>query len=94
MAHASEIYGDNWEEELVRASLARSVASWRVFKPVVNYDTCTNCWICMDYCPDGAIAWKAETNEMVFNYDYCKGCGICANECPVDAISMKLEGEG
>jgi len=50
--------------------------------------------LCHIYCPDGAIAWKAETNEMVFNYDYCKGCGICEVECPVDAISMKLEGEG
>lgn len=74
-------------------STAYLTGDWKTYSPVWNSEKCTRCMLCHIYCPDGAITWNAETNEMLFNYDYCKGCGICANECPVDAISMKLEGE-
>lgn len=64
---------------------------WRTFKPVLDKEKCTKCLICYIYCPDGAIIWKPETEEIEFNYNYCKGCGICANECPIKAIEMVLE---
>jgi pyruvate ferredoxin oxidoreductase delta subunit len=48
---------------------------------------------CHIYCPDGAVKWNPETDNMEFNYDFCKGCGICANECPTAAIEMVLEGK-
>lgn len=71
--------------------------TWRVSRPVVDLNKCTNCMLCWLYCPDMAI--KITTNEknrpqMVgFVYDYCKGCGLCANVCPVNAIDMKKETE-
>jgi len=64
---------------------------WRTFKPVRDLEKCNKCLICFIQCPDGAIQWKSEIEDIEFNYDYCKGCGICANECPKKAIEMILE---
>jgi pyruvate ferredoxin oxidoreductase delta subunit len=62
---------------------------WRTLKPVVDKTKCIKCYICYDFCPDGAI--KKVEDGIEFDYDYCKGCGICANECPKKAIEMVLE---
>jgi 2-oxoacid:acceptor oxidoreductase delta subunit (pyruvate/2-ketoisovalerate family) len=64
---------------------------WRTFKPVLDSEKCNKCLLCYVYCPDGAIEWKPEAEEIEFNYKYCKGCGICANECRREAIKMVLE---
>jgi pyruvate ferredoxin oxidoreductase delta subunit len=64
---------------------------WRTFKPVLDSEKCNKCLLCYVYCPDGAIEWKTEAEEIEFNYKYCKGCGICANECRREAIKMVLE---
>ncbi len=62
---------------------------WKTFTPVKDASKCTKCLICTIYCPDGAVHWNKEKNEVEFDLDYCKGCGICANECPQKAITMK-----
>jgi len=64
---------------------------WRTFKPIRDLEKCNKCLICFIHCPDGAIQWKSEIEDIEFNYDCCKGCGICANECPKKAIEMVLE---
>ena len=65
------------------------VASWRVFRPVVEADKCKRCWLCVMYCPEGAVA-KGEKSPVI-DLRFCKGCGICANECPAKAIEMVKE---
>ncbi|MEZ0393722.1 MAG: 4Fe-4S binding protein [Desulfurococcaceae archaeon] len=72
-----------------RLSTDYKTGSWRVLKPVIDYNKCTKCMLCWLYCPDMAIVWDGE--NVVVNYDYCKGCGICEHECPVKAISMVPE---
>ena len=62
--------------------------TWRVFRPVINLDTCIKCWRCWIFCPDAVID---KNDHPTIDYDYCKGCGICANECPVNAIEMRRE---
>ena len=64
---------------------------WRTFKPMLDPEKCNKCLICHIYCPDGAIEWRSDIEDIEFNYKYCKGCGICANECPKKAIEMILE---
>ena len=64
---------------------------WKTFEPKLDQEKCTKCLICHIQCPDGAIEWKQESEEVVFLQKYCKGCGICANECPAGAIAMVLE---
>jgi pyruvate ferredoxin oxidoreductase delta subunit len=66
-----------------------NVASWRVFKPVVEAEKCRRCWLCVMYCPEGAIT-EGEKSAVI-DLRFCKGCGICANECPIKAIEMVKE---
>ena len=54
-----------------------------------NCGVCTQCDVCLIYCPDAAISHVADGEA---NYDvaldYCKGCGICVAECPRGALTM------
>jgi len=70
-------------------SYSRNVADWRVFRPVIDKNTCVGCKRCWVYCPETAIEIVEGKAEV--RYSYCKGCGICAEECPVGAIEMELE---
>ena len=68
--------------------------SWRIFKPVINYDKCVRCLLCWLHCPYSVIQRPKDPKGYVtIDYDYCKGCGICASVCPTKAISMVPEGE-
>ena len=80
------------EEESVETmgyGVLKSVADWRVFRPVVDLDKCTGCRLCWIYCPETAISLVEGKPEI--DYDKCKGCGICVNECPIGAIEFKRE---
>lgn len=59
--------------------------NWRMVRPVLDKERCTNCLICWIYCPDSCI--NAGGEVISFNYKYCKGCGICRAVCPINAIT-------
>ena len=65
---------------------------WRVFKPIINKDKCTKCFMCWLVCPEEAIK-EGRDGFPEIDYTYCKGCGVCSNNCPVGAISMVEEEE-
>lgn len=65
------------------------VGDWRVYTPQIDLEKCTNCWLCVMYCPEAAIEKGDEGPEI--DLRFCKGCGVCANECPVHAIGMVRE---
>ncbi|MGB9895397.1 MAG: 4Fe-4S binding protein, partial [Thermoproteota archaeon] len=75
----------------VANSYLKKTGTWRVFKPVINYQKCKSCRLCYVYCPESAIKW--ENNLPVIDYENCKGCLICAQECPLKAIETAREGE-
>jgi pyruvate ferredoxin oxidoreductase gamma subunit len=75
----------------VANSYLKKTGTWRVFKPVINYQKCKSCRLCYVYCPESAIKW--ENNFPVVDYENCKGCLICAQECPLKAIETTREGE-
>lgn len=66
------------------------VGNWRVERPVVDYEECVGCRLCLMYCPEAAIR-AGEQNKPEIDMRFCKGCGVCANECPQDAIKMEKE---
>lgn len=66
-------------------------AGWRVYRPVINVETCVSCHRCYLVCPDAAIH-KNDDNQFEVDYDFCKGCGVCAYECKPKAIDMIKEG--
>ncbi len=61
---------------------------WRSASPVWNKEKCTQCLLCVPYCPDSCIQ-ATEGKRQEFDYDHCKGCGICAKACPFGAITME-----
>lgn len=70
----------------------RITGAWRLERPVVDRDLCTQCGLCFVMCPDTAIGLDRE-GFPVIDYDHCKGCMICQQLCPLDAISMVKETE-
>lgn len=52
----------------------------------VDADACTECGICRDRCPYGAITLDP---KPVFDQSRCYGCWACYNHCPTQAIYTK-----
>jgi len=50
--------------------------------------TCSDCEICLDFCPDISIMRDAQLGIYSFDADYCKGCGVCSVACPRGVIEM------
>jgi pyruvate ferredoxin oxidoreductase gamma subunit len=69
----------------------RQTGSWRQFRPVLQREQCTRCWLCFVWCPEAAISLDADDYPVV-DYDVCKGCLLCAHECPTQAYSIEKEG--
>ena len=52
---------------------------------VVDTERCILCGLCVDICPEQAIAM----NEIVeIDVDKCTGCGSCVAECPNSVIAL------
>lgn len=69
-----------------------NTGTWRTNTPVLVWDKCKHCMLCVPFCPDSAIPVEGE-KRLDFDLMHCKGCGICAAVCPFDAIEMKAGGE-
>ena len=61
---------------------------WKTHVPVRDPKKCTNCLVCVQYCPENCILHK---NGKITGTDmrYCKGCLICVKECPFGALTAK-----
>ena len=65
--------------------------STRTMRPVVNFDTCTQCKICWLQCPDTCFDITPD-GFYDANMEACCGCGVCEAVCPVDnCITMVNE---
>lgn len=68
----------------------RRTGNWRQFRPVLQVERCTRCWICFVRCPEAAISLDAQEYPVV-DYDECKGCLLCVHECPTHAFTVEKE---
>jgi pyruvate ferredoxin oxidoreductase delta subunit len=66
--------------------------TWRVLRPVIDFERCVHCLICWVFCPDSCYIVE-DSRIAGIDYDHCKGCGICAVECPKKCIEMVEERE-
>ena len=64
------------------------------YRASIDYDSCTECNLCLDICPFGAIEIKESSASkepiVVVDPEKCFGCGLCACGCPAETITMKL----
>ncbi len=58
--------------------------------PTVDYDMCTGCRTCFDFCPHGVYSWDEEESRPVVTHPYecIVGCTGCYPQCPNEAISF------
>jgi pyruvate ferredoxin oxidoreductase delta subunit len=56
--------------------------STRTMRPVINFDTCTQCKICWLQCPDSCFDITPD-GFYDANMEACCGCGVCEAVCPV-----------
>lgn len=68
----------------------RPTGSWRQFRPVLDRDRCTRCWLCFVACPEAAIALDSGEYPEI-DLRVCKGCLLCAHECPTHAFAVERE---
>jgi MinD superfamily P-loop ATPase len=55
-------------------------------------DKCTNCGICYEECPLGAVEYR--DGKYVINQFICEGCITCSIKCPERAIRYKFNVKG
>lgn len=59
----------------------------RRWYPVIDYDRCTNCMECVDFCLFGVYGVDDAETILVEQPDNCrKGCPACSRVCPENAI--------
>ena len=79
------LFGDLVEDNGEIYGLAET-SSARLRKPIWNKEKCVACDICLNNCPQKAIAKE----EKIYSAtdEKCIGCGICAGVCPRKAWEM------
>lgn len=55
-------------------------------KAEINYDICSGCGMCLDYCRFDAISIRDD--KVVIEEVSCDGCFLCSRICPENAIIM------
>ena len=64
----------------------------KVCRPLIRYqidaEKCVICGLCIESCPEGAIASEAGESPTI-NLDKCIKCGICLDTCPSEAIIVQ-----
>lgn len=58
------------------------------FVAVLNFDECTSCGICFEYCQFGAIHFSKELDMVSIDPTQCLGCGLCHSNCPNEAVTL------
>lgn len=84
---------------LFKNSLKEFVASMEVssfsdnsplfFNKQIDFQACTNCGECTQFCPTDALFPTSDKQGIYFSQGKCIGCGICEDICKPNAISAK-----
>ena len=57
----------------------------------VDDTQCVGCAICVDVCPEAALAMGPDDLRPAWLADRCTTCGECVYECPTAAIVLSSE---
>jgi len=59
------------------------------FEKTIDFNACTNCGDCVQFCPTQALQATSDKQGIYFIAGNCVGCGICDHICKPDAITTK-----
>jgi ferredoxin len=65
------------------------VSSPLFFNKQIDFDLCTNCGDCTQFCPTDALFPTSDKQGIYFSQGKCIGCGICEDICKPNAIRKK-----
>ena len=57
--------------------------------PVINREWCKGCRICVEFCPEHALAMDDMGKATLAYPGKCTGCKMCELRCPDLAIELK-----
>ena len=81
-------------EEVREKTGARTLAAWKPWFPVIDFDRCTNCMQCLTFCLFDVYGVDKQQNITVQNQDNCKtDCPACSRVCPEVAILFPKYGK-
>lgn len=66
-----------------------AISSPLFFNKQINFETCTNCGDCTQFCPTDALFPTSDKQGIYFSQGKCIGCGICEDICKPNAITSK-----
>ena len=85
---ADQSHGNLGANAIVGGSMAQiDEPTSRRWYPVIDFDRCTNCMECVDFCLFGVYGIDDDETILVELPDNCrKGCPACSRVCPEQAI--------
>jgi formate hydrogenlyase subunit 6/NADH:ubiquinone oxidoreductase subunit I len=64
--------------------------SEKALVPIFRYELCTGCELCVEVCPEGALAMLDGLPQLEHN-EICSYCSLCEEVCPSGAIQLFFE---
>lgn len=62
--------------------------TWPLADVRIDNETCTNCGVCGNLCPTGALVWQA-LERIVFDPSLCTACGLCVEVCQPKSVAVE-----
>jgi NAD-dependent dihydropyrimidine dehydrogenase PreA subunit len=61
------------------------------YGPRIDYQLCTGCTRCYEYCPMDIIGWDSDAGRPTVDYPAeCTLCCVCEIVCPEIAVDVRL----
>ncbi len=83
-----ELTGANYQQGIEFLKKQNITVQLMAEKVNHNESCCTNCGVCTDSCPTGALSLVRPEMRVKFDSDKCILCQLCVKICPLKAMEV------